>query len=319
VSRRVAALAMILVAGAARALAPPVVAWQEAAAHVGEIVTLDGVVAAVRTTPDAWYLEFAPDDPHAAHVVLVLGLLSSVPRAPERLYANRRVRASGLLRRFQGRPEMVLKSVSQIEVVDVAGPDAGRVGSAEPAGPPAAVTTAVPPATVLPPAAPPPAHPPAPSPAAAAVAPPGPPPPTPATVPAPPAVSARPPATVPAAVAPAPPPAAPTPVAPAPAAPAPAAPAPAAPVAAAGDTTSAEEAPPRGLSEDVARRLAALGSCARARTRWRDAADRVSDLSGRLTRCLGGAGYRCHAESAALAPALTDLEWAEQQVDESCP
>jgi hypothetical protein len=70
----------------------------------------------------------------------------------------------------------------------------------------------------------------------------------------------------------------------------------------------------------VAQRLAAAADrCARARENWRAAADAAHERTAALDRCLVGAGYRCRTEAAAVAPALSSLEWAEQEVDERCP
>jgi hypothetical protein len=93
------------------------VPWQDAAAHVGEIVTVEGDVAAVRVVPGACILEFARDDPAALRVVLVLGLFSS-PDDPEGLYSGHHVRVSGRVQRFQGRPEMIVRRADQIELAD---------------------------------------------------------------------------------------------------------------------------------------------------------------------------------------------------------
>src|SRR5207253_2167365 len=107
--------------GAARAAAPPVVSWQEAGGHVGEVVSVEGEVATARTVGDTWILEFARDDPRAFRVVVLLPLLETAPRLPERLYQGRRVRATGRVQRFQGRAEMVLRGSGQIEVVETGG------------------------------------------------------------------------------------------------------------------------------------------------------------------------------------------------------
>jgi hypothetical protein len=68
----------------------------------------------------------------------------------------------------------------------------------------------------------------------------------------------------------------------------------------------------------VTRRLAAAAPCERAKSHWRDAAERTRELAAELNSCLASGSYRCRKESAALAPALTDLEWAEQRVEEAC-
>ena len=121
-------------AAAARAAAPPVISWQEAGGHVGEVVTVEGEVATASAVGDTWVLEFARDDPRAFRVVVLLPLLETAPRQPERLYQGRRVRATGRVQRFQGRAEMVLRGAGQIEVVETTG--APPVASAPP--PPAA-------------------------------------------------------------------------------------------------------------------------------------------------------------------------------------
>src|SRR5207247_3478620 len=81
---------VVLAAGAADAAAPPVVSWQEAGGHVGDVVTVEGEVAAARTVGDTWILEFARDDPRAFRVVVLLPLLETAPRLPERLYQDRK-------------------------------------------------------------------------------------------------------------------------------------------------------------------------------------------------------------------------------------
>ncbi len=138
-----------LAAAAARAAAPPVISWQEAGGHVGEVVTVEGEVATASTVGDTWVLEFARDDPRAFRVVVLLPLLETAPRQPERLYQGRRVRATGRVQRFQGRAEMVLRGAGQIEVVETTG--APPVASAPP--PPAAPAAPAVPARPAPSAA----------------------------------------------------------------------------------------------------------------------------------------------------------------------
>jgi hypothetical protein len=235
---------------------------------VGAQVTVEGDVVAARTVSDSCVLEFSADDPTAFRVVLLIPAITSLPRQPERLYLGKRVRASGLIRAFQGRPEMVLRSPGQIEVVDVAGP--ARTAETLPAGVPAPT----PPRAVAPP--------------------------PPATIAPKPPVAVTPPAPI----AVAPPPAAQAAVAAAPTPP----PSPESPA----------EPPARSLGEAIVRQLPAA-DCDRARASWKDAAQSADDLAGALTRCLRAGSYRCRDASAALAPALTALEWAEQQVDDGCP
>jgi hypothetical protein len=67
----------------------------------------------------------------------------------------------------------------------------------------------------------------------------------------------------------------------------------------------------------LAERLAAQ-ACERARARWTEAAARVRAAADELTRCLDRASFACRESAAKLAPALGELEWAEQQVADRC-
>jgi hypothetical protein len=163
--RRAAALpfALLLTVTIGPGAGATVIDAADAPAYVGSAVTVEGDVAVARSDLDGLVLELAPPGPKSVRIVLVRALFTSLPRAPERIYAGKRVRVTGLLRRFQGRPEMVLQSPSQIEIVDVAGaPPASAEAEDEPTTSPA--TTAAPetavPSTVPPtatPAPPPPA------------------------------------------------------------------------------------------------------------------------------------------------------------------
>jgi hypothetical protein len=125
---------------------PPSVPLGELSSRVGEIVTVEGDVAAAYTTAGTCILEFEAANPKGFRAVLVIPLFTGLPRQPERLYAGRRVRVSGRVQRFQGRLEMVLRDPSQVEIVDVAGvpPPPGDVPTAPAPPPPAAVAPPAP-------------------------------------------------------------------------------------------------------------------------------------------------------------------------------
>src|SRR5205814_1756566 len=116
----------------------------------------------------------------ALRVVLLIPMLTDLPRHPERLYAGRRVRVTGRVQRFRGRPEMVLRSPDAIEVVDLATGAATATVRQPPPPPPASTPTAAPPPPPAPsspraPVAPAPTAPPEPAPRAPSAAAPVPP------------------------------------------------------------------------------------------------------------------------------------------------
>jgi hypothetical protein len=270
----------------------------EAGQHVGEIVTVEGDVTDARIETDGFVLDLAPGDPKTFRIVLVLALISNLPRHPERLYIGRRIRVTAPVKAFRGRAEMIVQGPDQIEVVDVAAP------------PGSAPTT-----TTLPPPAPravPLEEPSRATPPAAQVAPGSTPPATvvvPRIVPPPAAPTATAPPS-PATVAPAPPVAA----APAPPPPAPAA----APVAPTAPATIPPSPPTTEAEQPLLMERIAAARCESARAHWREAAAALRARTDALRACLDEMGYQCRERAAALAPALTELEWAEQQVADRC-
>jgi hypothetical protein len=171
---------------AAFAATPDVVAWQDAGSHVGEVVSVEGEVAHVEITSETYVLEFAPGDPRAFRAVLLLAMFSRGPRHPDQLYTGHRVRVTGRIQRFAGRPEMALHGAGQIEVVHDDAIDV-PVASAPAVAPRAPVAAAPPPPPSAPPPQPAASPPPVPAvPAARLQAPAATPPPTPQPAAAPP-------------------------------------------------------------------------------------------------------------------------------------
>jgi len=138
---------VVCTTGRAYPLASPVVSWRDAGAHAGEYVTVEGEVASARMTGDTCVIEFS-DDPRALRVVLLLSLFGSAPRDPDGLYRGRQIRATGLVQRFHGRPEIVLRALDQVEIVDANQPE--KTSAAAPASPPPPAPAAPAPAPLPP-------------------------------------------------------------------------------------------------------------------------------------------------------------------------
>src|SRR5262245_29181167 len=124
---------VVLVATVAGALSPPVVGWREAAGRVGGVVTVEDEVSAVRVLDSGFVIEFS-DEPNAFRIEVLVPLFGDAPHDPERAYRGHRVRATGRVQTFQGRPEIVLRAPSQIEIVDA--PAAAARVEETPASPP---------------------------------------------------------------------------------------------------------------------------------------------------------------------------------------
>lgn len=268
----------------ASAAAPPLVDWQNAGDHAGQVVTVEGDVKSARCAEDTCALDFAPEESAGFRIVVLMPMFARAAEQPDRVYAGRRIRATGKVQRFQGRVEMVVRGTSQLELADVSPPTTVPA----PAAP--STTRPSPPPAIAPPAAVPGARVASPPPAAAT-----PPVPTATTLPSPPAPPPQPLAapsspTAPPAIPPSPPQQqaspAPTPTPP----------------------TTLPPSPP----------VAPGPSCEQAKARWREIAGDVKSATVALERCFRALPYHCHPESTALAALLPALDEAERQADAAC-
>src|SRR5262249_51225797 len=106
--------AAVLAAVGMLARAETVISWQAAGNYAGDVATVEGDVVRARLEADTCVLEFAPDDPSAFRVVLLIPLITDLPRQPQRLYEGKRVRVTGPIKEWNGRPEMIIRSPSDI-------------------------------------------------------------------------------------------------------------------------------------------------------------------------------------------------------------
>ena len=161
--------AAALVAASIVAWGATVVPWQSAGIYDGETITVEGDVVRARLEADTCVLEFSPDDPNAFRAILLIPLITDLPRQPQRLYENKRVQVSGTIRTWHGRPEMIVRSPGAIEVVGVSAsapppettptttppPTSRRRSPTTTLAPRHRTTTAAAPTTAPPPSAPP--------------------------------------------------------------------------------------------------------------------------------------------------------------------
>jgi hypothetical protein len=105
---RRAVLFLLLLPAAARGA--DVLAWQDAAKHVGEQATVEGVVAAVHCSPLACSLAFEPTFTRFTAIVQAERFDVFPPSELEPRYKGRRVRLSGTIETIDGKPRMQIAS-----------------------------------------------------------------------------------------------------------------------------------------------------------------------------------------------------------------
>ena len=94
----------------------PLVAWQNAAAHQGQQVVVEGVVVDSYKSNSVIFLNFS-DDRSQFKAVIFQRDWSQWPQSPERLFLGQPVRVSGEIVMYEGAPEIIVSDPAQIQVV----------------------------------------------------------------------------------------------------------------------------------------------------------------------------------------------------------
>ena len=94
------------------------VAWDRAHEYYDQTVTVEGKIVATNNTGKVCFLNFHEDWRTSFTAVIFAGDYGKFPAHPESHYLNRRVRVRGLVKEYKGKPEIILKSPSQIEIIE---------------------------------------------------------------------------------------------------------------------------------------------------------------------------------------------------------
>jgi DNA/RNA endonuclease YhcR with UshA esterase domain len=97
---------------------PAVVSWQDAAQYYGQTVTVGGMVVATYNSGKAVFLNFDQDYKSTFTVVIFPDDWPKFPEPPEELFLDKKVRVKGLVKEYQGAPEIIVEEPGQIEVVE---------------------------------------------------------------------------------------------------------------------------------------------------------------------------------------------------------
>jgi len=94
-----------------------VISWQDAAKHYGEYATVEGTIVATHNSGKACFLNFHPDYKRYFTSVIFASAFPRFPANPENYYYGKKVRVSGYIKEYEGKPEIVLNDPSQIEIL----------------------------------------------------------------------------------------------------------------------------------------------------------------------------------------------------------
>jgi len=94
------------------------ISWQDAGKHYGEYCTVEGTIVATHNSGKACFLNFHPNWRKYFTAVIFANRFSVFPAKPEEYYRGKKVRVTGYVKEYQGKPEIILESPQQIEIVD---------------------------------------------------------------------------------------------------------------------------------------------------------------------------------------------------------
>lgn len=94
-----------------------VISWRDAAKYYGEYATVEGTIVATHNSGKACFLNFHPDYKRYFTAVIFASAFSRFPANPENYYYGKKVRVSGYIKEYEGKPEVILNNPSQIEIL----------------------------------------------------------------------------------------------------------------------------------------------------------------------------------------------------------
>lgn len=108
---------LILARFSINSLAAEIIPWEEAHKYYGKFVTVEGTIVNTYNSGKACFLNFHPDWKRHFTTIIFASDFYKFPSTPEKYYYNKRVKITGTIREYQGKPEIILKEPTQIEIV----------------------------------------------------------------------------------------------------------------------------------------------------------------------------------------------------------
>jgi micrococcal nuclease len=95
-----------------------IVSWRDADQYYGQTKIIEGRIVASNNTGKVCFLNFHKNWRRYFTAVIFASDFDKFPAHPEGYYLNRLVRITGLVKEYRGKPEIILKSPSQIQILD---------------------------------------------------------------------------------------------------------------------------------------------------------------------------------------------------------
>jgi len=94
-----------------------VISWKDAHKYYGQYVTVEGKIVGTYNSGKVCFLNFNSNWKEGFTAVIFASDFYKFPPQPEEYYKNKTVRVTGTIKEYKGKPEIILKDPSQIEIV----------------------------------------------------------------------------------------------------------------------------------------------------------------------------------------------------------
>ncbi len=102
--------------------AKEVISWEDASKHINQVKTVEGIIVQAYNSGKVCFLNFHQDYKNNFCAVIFAKAFNAFPKNPEDYYLNKKVRITGKIIDYKGKPEIILNSQSEIEIVEVTNP-----------------------------------------------------------------------------------------------------------------------------------------------------------------------------------------------------
>jgi len=102
------------------------VSWEEAGRYAGSLISVEGKIVLAHNSGKACFLNFHSNWKRYFSVVIFASDFARFPSPPEKAYLGKQVRVTGIIKEYEGRPEMVISGPEQIQILPEAGEIAPR-------------------------------------------------------------------------------------------------------------------------------------------------------------------------------------------------
>jgi endonuclease YncB( thermonuclease family) len=94
-----------------------IISWDLAGNYIGKYMSVEGKITRTHNSGKACFLNFHNNWTRYFSLVIFDNVFHRFPEKPEEFYLNKRVRVSGRIKLFSGRPEIVLDRPEQIKII----------------------------------------------------------------------------------------------------------------------------------------------------------------------------------------------------------